>query len=229
MTLNKALIALLFFAGFALLPPLLMLRRTLMDRRIRFLVLCVVVLSAGMTIQIFLIPHYVAPFTGAFYAIGLQAMRHLRLWAPGGKPVGASLVRLTVTLCFVLAGLRLAAEPLHLTLKKWPPMGWVMWWYGPGHFGTERAKLEAELQQLPGKQLVIVRYAPEHNVLDEWVYNAADIDSSKVIWATEMNAQDDAALIHFYADRKVWLAQPDAMPNTISPYPTPHPIAAAAQ
>jgi hypothetical protein len=227
-TFSKVLITIIFFAGFALLPSLIMLRRVLMDRRIRFLVLCVVVLTAGMLIQIFLIPHYVAPFTAAFYAIGLQAMRHLRLFSPGGKSVGLTLVRLTITLCFVLAGLRLATGPLHLAFERWPPMNWVIWWYGPGHFGTERAALEAQLQQLPGKQLVIVHYAPGHNVLDEWVYNLAEMDSSKVIWAREMDSSENSDLIRYYKDRHVWLAQPDLQPATISPYPMPAQLASVA-
>jgi hypothetical protein len=41
-----------------------------------------------MTIQVFLLPHYFAPFTAAFDAIGLQAMRHLRLWKPQGRQAG---------------------------------------------------------------------------------------------------------------------------------------------
>ncbi|MGI8770917.1 MAG: hypothetical protein ACR2JE_05735, partial [Acidobacteriaceae bacterium] len=67
----------LFFTGIALLLPLIMMRRVLMDRRTRFLVLCLPVLMAGMLCQIFLISHYLAPFTAVFYAVGLQAMRHL--------------------------------------------------------------------------------------------------------------------------------------------------------
>ena len=39
----------------------LMIRRVFLDRRIRFLVLCVLVIAAGMTIEIYLLPHYVAP------------------------------------------------------------------------------------------------------------------------------------------------------------------------
>ena len=74
--LSRPLVALLFFAGQALLPPLIMLRRIFMDRRIRYLVLCVVFMFAGSVIQVFFITHYLAPFTAAFYAIGLQAMRH---------------------------------------------------------------------------------------------------------------------------------------------------------
>jgi len=217
-TLLKAVRGVLFFAGIALLTPLIMLRRVLMDRRIRFLVLCVVVLTAGIMIEIFLIPHYLAPFTAAFYAIGLQAMRHLRLWSPEGQPVGMTLVRLTVTVCFLLGGLRLCAGPLHLGLPEWPASGWNIKWYGPGHFGTERAHIEAGLEQLPGKQLVIVRYSPEHYAMDEWVYNAADIDGSKVIWAREMESANDLELIRYYKDRRVWLVQPDKQPAELSPY-----------
>jgi hypothetical protein len=217
-TFLKAVEGLLFFAGIALLPPLFMLRRVLMDRRIRFLVLCMLVLTAGMAIEIFLIAHYLAPFTAAFYAIGLQALRHLRVWSPEGRPVGMTMVRLTVTVCFVMTGLRLYAEPLHLRLAEWPASEWNFKWYGPGQFGTERAHIEAGLEQLPGKQLVIVRYSPDHYPFDEWVYNAADIDNSKVIWAREMDSANDLELIHYYKDRKVWLVQPDKQPAEISPY-----------
>jgi hypothetical protein len=217
-TLFKAARAIIFFAGIALLLPLIMLRRVFMDRRIRFLVLCVFVLTAGMAIEIFLLPHYLAPFTAAFYAIGLQAMRHLRLWSPEGQPVGLAMARLTVTFCFVLAGLRLYANPLRLRLAEWPASEWNCKWYGPGHFGTERAHIEAGLEQLSGKQLVIVRYSPEHDPMDEWVYNTADIDGSKVIWARGMDAANDLDLIHYYRDRNVWLMQPDKQPAEISPY-----------
>jgi hypothetical protein len=217
-TFLKAVRGILFFAGIALLVPLIMWRRVLLDRRIRFLVLCMSVLMAGMLIEIFLIPHYLAPFTAAFYAIGLQAMRHLRLWSPEGRPVGMTLVRLTVTVCFVLGGLRAFAAPLHLRLAQWPASEWSGMWDGPGHFGTERAHIESELEKLPGKQLVIVRYSPSHYPIDEWVYNAADIDASKVIWAREMGAAKDIELIRYYKNRTVWLVQPDKQPAEISPY-----------
>jgi hypothetical protein len=220
-SLVKAVDGFLFFSGIVLLLPLIMLRRVLMDRRIRFLVLCVLVLTAGMAIEIFLIAHYLAPFTAAFYAIGLQAMRHLRVWSPEGRPVGMTMVRLTVTVCFVMAGLRLYAGPLHLGLAEWPASEWNFKWYGPGPFGTERAHIEAGLEQLSGGQLVIVRYSPDHYPFDEWVYNAADIDGSKVIWARGMDTANDLELIHYYKDRKVWLVQPDQHPAEISPYTVP--------
>ena len=227
-TSRKTLRSLEFFAGFALLPPLIMLRRVFLDRRIRFLLVCAFILAAGMVIEIYLIAHYLAPFTCVFYALGMQAMRHLRVWSPGSQPVGASIVRLTVTLCLVLAGLRLFTGPLHIAIPEWPASEWADKWYGPEHFGGQRAQIEAGLEQLPGGQLVLVRYSPGHVPLDEWVYNLADIDGSKVVWAREMDAANNSELIHYYRGRKVWLVEPDAQPARVSPYPMPEEPTAAS-
>ena len=220
-TLLKAGCGIEFFAGFALLPPLFMLHRAVRDRRVRLLVIGLSVMAAGMVIQIFCLPHYLAPFTAAFYAIGLQAARHLRFWQPDGKPVGMALSRFCVTLCIVMAGLRLGADSLHIPLYEWPPGHWNFVWYGPGHFGEERAQIQANLEQQPGKQLVLVRYRPDHEVLEEWVYNLADIDGSKVIWAREMDEAHNRELLAHYPDRHVWLVQPDATTSKLSNYVLP--------
>jgi hypothetical protein len=228
-TLLKASKGVLFYAGFVLLPPLIMLHRVLLDRRIRFLVVCLLVLAAGQLTEIFFFPHYLAPFTAAFYAIGLQAMRHLRLWTLGDQPVGVTMVRLTVALCVFLAGVGLFAEPLHLNLPVWP-VTWAFEWYGPNNCsGQARRRVEAGLEPLLGKQLVIVRYAPGHDPMNEWVYNAADIDDSKVVWAREMDEAGNLELIHYYKDRTVWLVQPDSNPASVSLYPLPnqHPLNAS--
>jgi hypothetical protein len=207
-----------FFAGISLLVPLVMIRRVFRDRRVRFLVVCTLILAAGMVIENFLIAHYLAPFTAAFYAIGLQAMRHLRVWRPGDAPVGTALVRFTVVSCLILAALRPFAGPLHLALAEWPASHWTDRWYGPDHFGTERARVQNAFEQMPGRQLVLVRYTDKHNPLDEWVYNAADIDDAKVVWAREMDSNDNRELIGYYRDRTVWLVQPDSLPAIVSPY-----------
>ena len=91
----------------------------------------------------------------------------------------------------------------------------------------ERAQIEARLDRLPGGQLVIVRYAPTHDPFDEWVYNAADIDASKVVWARDMDPADNSELIGYYAGRTVWLLEPDAIPVQIVPYPVPRQAAGA--
>jgi hypothetical protein len=220
-TILKGVRGILFYAGITLLIPLVMVRRVFLDRRIRFLILCLLVLMAGQLVEIFLIPHYLAPFTAAFYAIGLQAMRHLGLWTPGDQPVGTTLVRLTVALCLVLAGVRLCAGPLHLDLPVWPG-AWASEWYGrSSQSGFARAKIQTNLEQLSGGQLVLVRYAANHNFLDEWVYNGADIDNSKVIWAREMDESENLELLHYYKDRTVWLVQPDSEPANVALYLSP--------
>lgn len=210
---------LLFFAGIALLPPLIMLRRVLLDRRPRFLMLCVLVVGVGVMVETWLIPHYFAAILPAFYAIGLQMMRHLRLWKPGGKAVGSAILRFSVAVCLLMAALRLVAEPLQLELAPWPSAVWASTWYGPGHLGLPRKQIEDNLDRLPGKQLILVRYSPAHSPIDEWVYNSPDIDNAKIIWARDMDAADNAVLLRYYKDRTVWLLQPDNNPVSLTPYP----------
>jgi len=214
----KPLRTLLFYAGIALLPPLIMFKRAVLDRRIRFLVVCMALVVCGVFVETWLIPHYFAAVMPAIYALGLQTMRHLRQWKPGGQPVGASMQRFTIVLLVGLAVLRLAAEPLHLGLAQWPSGAWASTWAGPGQLGLPRKQIEDKLNSLPGKQLILVHYSPEHSSLDEWVYNAPDIDGSKIIWAREMDSAHNQELISYYKDRTVWLVQPDIHPVSLSPY-----------
>lgn len=218
-TLLKGARGILFFSGVALLPPLLMFPRVLRDRRIRFLVLCVAVMAAGMLLQVFFLAYYIAPFTAALYALGLQAMRHVRVMKTQGARVGVALVRVMVAVCIVLGGVRLFAGPLHITPPEWPASAWNFYWYGPADFGKERTQVERSLERTPGKHLAIVRYSARHNPLDEWVYNAPNIDTSRVIWAREMNPDADQELIHYYSGRQVWLVEPDTRPPKVSSYP----------
>jgi hypothetical protein len=215
-----ALVAIQFFAGIALLPPLIMVPQVFRDRRIRFLVVCVLALAAGMSIQVFLLAHYLAPFTAAFYAIGLQCMRHLRVWSRGGRPVGMTLVRMLVFTCVLMGVARVYAGPLHLALPEWPGTAWNFIWYGPDHFGTERVRVQDLLGSQPGKQLAIVRYSAQHNPYDEWVYNSADIEDSPVIWAREMDVAHNRELLDYYKDRTAWLIQPDQQPAGVAKYST---------
>jgi hypothetical protein len=44
-----------------------------------------------------------------------------------------------------------------------------------------------------------------------------------------MSSADNQELFNYYRDRDVWLAEPDAMPARLSPYPGTGQVAAAAQ
>ena len=75
-----------------------------------------------------------------------------------------------------------------------------------------------KLEQTPGKHLIIVRYSEDHNIHDEWVYNGADIDGSKIIWARELDPEQNAKLFSYFKDRHIWLVEPDVDNTEIKPY-----------
>jgi hypothetical protein len=82
-----------------------------------------------------------------------------------------------------------------------------------------RARLRAQLESLAGSQLVLVRYKPDHDPLREWVFNGADIDHAKIVWARDMGAAQNEELLRYYRDRRVWLLDADDVPPKLSPYP----------
>jgi hypothetical protein len=214
-SLRKLGIATYFYFGVVLLAPLIMLPRALRDRRIRFLVIAGSFFGVGLFSETWLLPHYVAPFACGVYAILLQCMRHLRASQPRGRSAGLFLVRVIPAACVVLAMLRLSAEPLKIEL----PSAHLSTAYGTAPLGLRRADVLAELEKLPGGQLAIVRYTPGHDVFEEWVYNGADIDKSRVVWAQEMDPASNLELLRYFKGRKAWLVEPDLKPPKISPYP----------
>ena len=66
--------------------------------------------------------------------------------------------------------------------------------------------------------MIIVHYAPSHIPHSEWVYNAADIDHAKVVWARDMGEAGNADLVQYFPGRKLWLLNPDEHPQQLRPY-----------
>jgi hypothetical protein len=141
-------------------------------------------------------------------------MRHLRVWRPGGRPFGLAVVRVIPLSCLILAGLRLYAAPLGISISHGPYT-----WYGTAPVGLAHARVKAELEGYPGGQLAIVRYRSDHAPFEDWVYNAADIDKSKVVWGRELESRDSRDLLRYFAGRRAWLVEPDENPPRISAYP----------
>ena len=181
--------------------------------RARYLVLVCGSVLVGALLPVYFSPHYVAPLTCAIYALIMITMQGLRRWRPCGKPSGVVLVRavpIIVVTLLILCALSPAARS-DLT----PQMAT---WYSPITVNTYRARIIAQLSAQPGLHLVIVRYSPDHLPANEWVFNRADIDQSKVVWARDMGADRNSELIRYFKDRQIWLAEPDQAVPKLSPY-----------
>ncbi len=176
-----------------------------------FLILCAATyFSCMLTIYIGQ-PHYVAALTAAFYGIIVLMLRD---FYQSDSPPLKFLARVIPALCFLLLALRIAAPLIDLE----PKPSWIRTWVSQDEQNLERVRVLKQLESTPGKHLVIVHYRPDHDfVLDEWVYNNADIDGSQVIWARDMGPQN-AELVRYFSDRQVWLAEPDYNPARLAPY-----------
>jgi hypothetical protein len=50
------------------------------------------------------------------------------------------------------------------------------------------------------------------------VYNEADIDHAKVVWARDIGGEQNEELLRYYKDRCVWLLDADEAPPKLSSY-----------
>ena len=171
------------------------------DRWMRFALLLGILFMIGLLADVWMFPHYAAPAAALALLLTLQSMRHLRWWQWRGRPIGQFVVRGMLVLCLV--------EPAILYQGLARPAGW----------SSQRASILANLKRTGEQHLVVVRYGPEHSPSDEWVYNEADIDGAKVVWAREMDAAQDSKLLEYFKGRRVWLLEADARVPTPVPYP----------
>jgi hypothetical protein len=88
-----------------------------------------------------------------------------------------------------------------------------------------RADVNEQLAKIRGPVLLFVRYWPQHIFQDEWVYNEADVDRARVVWARDLGRDENEKLRLYYPGRTAWLLEPDARPPKLSPY-QPEPSAA---
>lgn len=199
-----------FYIGPALSIPLFVVPLVVRDHRIRWLIVAGAITFAGLALVVFFFAHYAAPITGLIIAVILQGMRHQRAWQWHDRPIGQFLVRATVVICLLMVVIQVA------TLVRNPATS------GKSQPAMRRADVLSTLSLMPGRQLAIVRYNPNHAVLaPDWVDNDADIDGSKVVWARDMGPEQNQELLWYFGNRRVWLVEPDEIPPRVSPYVQP--------
>jgi hypothetical protein len=195
-----------FWWGAVLLLPGLIF--ALFDRKLRFPILIFVLSAAGFFVLIWSFPHYAAPVTCVIVLLLVQAIRHLRTMQPVRIPIG---VALSWAVFFLLA----ADVGVSVRNHVCDPLTWAC------QGDPSRAAIARELSHVPGKHLIMVRYEEDHNVHDDWVFNGAEIDTAKVLWARELDAEQNAKLLAYFKDRQIWLVEPDTDNTELIPYQPP--------
>jgi hypothetical protein len=165
--------------------------------------LLLVLFAVALLPEVWMQTHYTAPITPFCFAFFLRGLRRLHAWRPGGRAMGRFLVRWSLCLAAVIFAVQCIGAS-----RTWG----VGWQY-------QRAGILRELEQAGGRHLIVVRYGEGHNPHQEWVYNSADIDGSRVVWARAMEPAENDKLLGYFGDRQVWLLEPDRETSVLVPYP----------
>jgi hypothetical protein len=195
-----------FWWGLILLAPGMPF--VLRDKKMPLLLATIFIGALGIFAVIWSFAHYAAPFTCVIVALLVQSIRHLRTITVGGFPLGRWLSRAA----FLLLLIETISYPAR---HQCDPLAWTC------QGDPSRTAIQNRLSQQPGKHLIIVRYQPDHNIHDEWVFNGADIDTAKVLWARELDQLQNAKLLAYFKDRTVWLVDPDNDNTKLIPYSPP--------
>jgi hypothetical protein len=83
---------------------------------------------------------------------------------------------------------------------------------------ARRIAVREQLAGVPGQLLVFVRYFPQHVFQEEWIFNAADIDGSRIVWARDLGPAENRALLNYYPHRRALLLEPDQETPELSDY-----------
>ncbi|MDQ1468954.1 MAG: hypothetical protein QOJ99_434 [Bryobacterales bacterium] len=204
----------LYLALFCFLPAV---RRA----RYAWAVGSVLLFALGTNLYPYYYPHYMAAITCIFILMSVVGLERLgQVWVRF-FPVGQDAMRLIALLCIAQFtfwfGLHFFGND-DLFIAAGPYESWDYINFGDSE---GRMAIDRQLAASPGKHLVFVRYSPSHT-LREWVYNEANIDSSRVVRALDLGPEENAKLIRCYPKRKTWLIEPDIHPPRLSAYVSPY-------
>jgi hypothetical protein len=209
------------FYRFFFLPPLYLALPAFFwsfrDRRMRYVVGVLLLFFVGTNIYPYFYAHYVAGVTCLFLLVTVVSLENLSRLRIGEHLVGPDAVRVILFLCgahFVFwYGVQMSSnQSFAKELEQYQT------WDEVNHGDPDgRIAVNRQLAQAPGKQLVFVRYWPKHEVT-EWVYNGADIDRQRAVFARDLGPAENDKLRSYYPDRQAWLLEPDARPPKLSPY-----------
>jgi hypothetical protein len=203
------------FLRFFFLPPLYLglaaFLVALREYRFIWVLLSVFIFGLGANFYPYFYSHYIAAVTCLFILMSVTGLERISRW-----PMGQTAVRLIVFLCVLhflfWYGLQFFENQPFSALAQYETWDAI----NQGDPGG-RIAINRQLAEASGKQLVFVRYWPQHK-FHEWVHNAADIDAARLVWARDLGPAENEKLRRYYPDRKVWLLEPDAHPPRLTEY-----------
>jgi hypothetical protein len=200
-----------FYFGPALSIPLIMLGAVWRSRRLRFPMLVAALTVLALLIETGSSPHYAAAATGCFLAVLAACFRKLCV-----RRHGVQLALAAPVIMLLILAVRIGLEQFHVPFtQKVNFQSWCC--VQPGN--PNKARILAGLQKMGGRHLAIVKPKTSADNLFQWIYNDADIDASTVVWARDFGPEGNRALLKYFADRQVWLVDPNTEPAGIVPYP----------
>ena len=172
----------------------------LREPRFIWVMVCPLIVALGVNFFPAFQYHYMAGVTCLFVLVSVIGLQQLSRFS-------ALAARIILLLC-------IAQFALEYGLHVFSNDPWSLALRNP----ERRVFIGNQLARAPGKQLVFVRYWPRHIFQDEWVYNAADIDGARVVWARDLGAAENEKLRRYYPERTVWVLEPDARPPRLTAY-----------
>lgn len=171
----------------------------------RFMVGSIGVLAVGQSLTLWWWPHYGAPALPLLLAIIATTLQRIarRSHAFDFRRVAA------VTACIVIVHVSTLAAVASAYGNRDDGAGSVR--------GVWRAEIRKRIEREPGKHLVFVHYSSDYTVHDEWVYNLADLNGAKVLFAHDLG-QRNPELIAAYPNRATWLATVTTNAIHLAPY-----------
>jgi hypothetical protein len=189
----------LFFVFPALTPALIGLIPTLRASKYRVLLYTLAFACPGFLAETWLQAHYVAVAAGILYLILLNGLRWMWVRARH-RDLWLKLLRGTLAAVIVMFFVRLMVVPEDTFPPNWASQTGDI----PGYQDIQRT-----MERKRGKQLVIVRYRPDHYWGYSWINNGYDIPTQHVIWARDMEPEEsNLPLLCAFKDRQVWLLIP---------------------
>lgn len=155
--------------------------------------------------------HYIAGVTGLFILAAAAGLERISWWNRTAAGLIAFLCLAQFLFWYTLHVFD--NEQFSMALRQYET------WAGLNHRNpAARIAVSRQLEAIPGKLLLFVRYYPQHHFQEEWVYNRADIDGARVVWARDLGASEDEKLRAYFPGRAAWLLEPDFRPPRLTPY-----------